>query len=405
MKRLVLSLLFAGLCLTSVEAQQQKAQQPQKKVPHAVRTCPEITARRTEIYIPQVKGYNVYKGDFHVHTSYSDGRVNPAGRVTEAWMDGLDIVAITDHYEGQRNLKNVFKATVPYNESGEPTKYLSAFDAKKVMVDFNAIHREAEKQLEKSGYPMLLVKGCEMARNAKTHGHFNCIFVDDPNTLYDQDLKVAFKRVHEQGGIVIHNHPSYKRGTTDKSEWHTEVYNEGLIDGIEVANGYSYYPLMVGRCLDEKLIMFGNTDEHGMTAHKYAAAGNHRTMTFVFAKELTEKAVKDALLKRRTLVYSGGNVIGEEKLLTDLLNASVECRLVSENLKDETRTYTLTNRSSVTYRLRRGKTIYELEPYKPIICNCSKNKKTGKYNTPKFTVENMYHVDYKNLVVDLEIDK
>ena len=55
MKRLVLSLLFAGLCLTSVEAQQQKAQQPQKKVPHAVRTCPEITARRTEIYIPQVK--------------------------------------------------------------------------------------------------------------------------------------------------------------------------------------------------------------------------------------------------------------------------------------------------------------------------------------------------------------
>ena len=399
MKRLLLSLFFAGLCLTSISAQQQK------KIPHAVRTCPEVSARRTEIYIPQVKGYNVYKGDFHVHTSYSDGRVNPAGRVTEAWMDGLDILAITDHYEGQRGVRNFFKVAAPYNEDGQPTKYKSASDAKKVMVNFNAIHREAEKQLEKSGYPMLLIKGCEMARNPKTHGHFNCLFLQDPNPLYDPDLKVAFKRVHEQGGIVIHNHPSYKRGTTDKSEWHTEVYKEGLIDGVEVANGYSYYPLMVGRCLEEKLTMFGNTDEHGMTAHKYASGGNHRTMTFVFAKELTEKAIKDAILKHRTLVYSGGNVIGEEKLLTDLINASVECRMVGENKKEESRRFTFTNHSSITYRLRRGKTIYELEPHRTLTCTFGKDEKTKQYRAPKFTVDNMYHVDYKHLSITFEIDK
>lgn len=385
--------------MTNASAQQQK------KIPQAVRTCPEVSARRTEIYIPQVNGYNVYKGDFHVHTSYSDGRVNPAGRVTEAWMDGLDIMAITDHYEGQRGVRNFFKVAAPYNEDGQPTKYKSASDAKKVMVNFNAIHREAEKQLEKSGYPMLLIKGCEMARDPKTHGHFNCLFLQDPNPLYDPDLKVAFKRVHEQGGIVIHNHPSYKRGTTDKSEWHTEVYKEGLIDGIEVANGYSYYPLMVNRCLDENLIMFGNTDEHGMTAHKYASGGNHRTMTFVFAKELTEKAVKDALLKRRTLVYSGGNVIGEEKLLTDLINASVECRMVGENKKEESRRFTFTNHSSITYRLRRGKTIYELEPYRTLTCTFGKDKETKQYRVPEFTVDNMYHVDYKHLVIKFEIDK
>lgn len=399
MKRFIFSLLFVGLCLTNASAQQQK------KIPQTVRSCSEVALRRAEIYIPQVKGYNVYKGDFHVHTTYSDGRVSPAGRVIEAWYDGLDIVAITDHYEGQRGVKSFFKVAAPYNEDGQPTKYLSASDAKKVMVDFNAIHREAEKQLEKSGYPMLLVKGCEMARNAKTHGHFNCIFVENPNTLYHPDLKVAFKRVHEQGGIVIHNHPSYKRGTTDKSEWHEEVYKEGLIDGIEVSNGYSFYPQMVRRCLDEKLIMFGNTDEHGMTAHKYTSAGNHRTMTFVLAKELTEKAVKDAILKRRTLVYTGGNVIGEEKWLIDLLNASVECRLVSENAKEESRTYTLTNLSTITYRLRRGKTIYELEPYRTLTCSFSKDKKSGKYSAPKFTVENMWHIDYQHPVITFEIDK
>ena len=398
MKRLVFSFIFAGLCFTSVEAQQ-------KKTPQVVRTCTEVALRRNEIHIPQVKGYNVYKGDFHVHTTYSDGRVNPAGRVTEAWVDGLDIIAITDHYEGQRGVRNFFKVAAPYNEDGQPTKYQSASDAKKVMVNFNAIHREAEKQLEKSGYPMLLVKGCEMARDPKTHGHFNCIFVQDPNVLYDPDLKVAFKRVHEQGGIVIHNHPSYKRGTTDKTDWHEEVYKEGLIDGIEVANGYSYYPLMVNRCLDENLIMFGNTDEHGQTSQKYASTGNHRTMTFVLAKELTEKAIKEAILKRRTLVYSGGNVIGEEKWLVELLNASIDCRMVHENKKDESRTFVLTNTSSITYLLRRGKTIYKLEPYKPLTCTFGKDKETKQYRNPRFTIVNMYHVDYKHLSITFEIDK
>ncbi|MBQ2424816.1 MAG: histidinol-phosphatase, partial [Alistipes sp.] len=71
----------------------------QKSIPHAVRIFNEATVRRTEIVIPQVKGFTCYKGDFHIHTSYSDGQVNPNGRVIEAWRDGLDVIAITDHYE------------------------------------------------------------------------------------------------------------------------------------------------------------------------------------------------------------------------------------------------------------------------------------------------------------------
>ena len=52
---------------------------------------------RTEIYIPQVNGYNVYKADLHAHTIYSDGRITPGHRVRESWSDGLDILAIADH--------------------------------------------------------------------------------------------------------------------------------------------------------------------------------------------------------------------------------------------------------------------------------------------------------------------
>ena len=59
-------------------------------------------AHRREIVIPQVNGYTVYKADLHTHTIYSDGSVTPEYRVREAWMDGLDVMACTEHLEYRR---------------------------------------------------------------------------------------------------------------------------------------------------------------------------------------------------------------------------------------------------------------------------------------------------------------
>jgi hypothetical protein len=134
--------------------------------------------------------------------------------------------------------------------------------------------------------------------------------------------------------------------------------------------------------------------------------GVFRTMTIIFAKENTEAAIKEALLKRRTITYSGGDLIGEEKWLVDFLNAAIDCRLTSTTggKKKESHIYTLTNRSSITIRLRRSNTIYVLEPFKPRTTSYSPNAKTGVIGRPKFTVENMWHADYKHPVVELKID-
>ncbi|MBR0339940.1 MAG: PHP domain-containing protein, partial [Alistipes sp.] len=187
----------------------------QKKIPPVHRTCNESTFRRTEIILPQVKGYNCYKGDFHVHTSYSDGVVTPAGRVSEAWYDGLDIIAITDHLEGHSGVRRFFKVTAPYNKNGKPTRYVAAGSTAMpksgkdpgVKIDFNAIHKEAESANKSKGYGLLLIKGCEMARNKLKLGHYNALFVEDLNTIYNYDIREAFHNVKKQGGIVIHNHP------------------------------------------------------------------------------------------------------------------------------------------------------------------------------------------------------
>lgn len=397
MKKSIIFLLFASLCIFTVDAQ--------KKIPHTYRPMGVQPSHRTEIILPQVNGYNVYKGDFHIHTSYSDGRVNPKGRVTEAWLDGLDVIAITDHYEGTSGLKSALKVAAPQSADGKAMGYKGAKELGVAPADFNAIHKEAEWQLKRSGYPLLLIKGCEMAREPKEYGHFNCLFLKDINSVYDPDIAEAFKKVKKQGGIVIHNHPSYRRGTTDKSESHKKLYDAGLIDGVEVANGVNFYPHMIRRCVEEKLTMFGNTDEHGLTSARFGSLNCFRTMTLIFAKNLTEKAIKDAILKHRTLAYVCGYVAGEEKLLCDFLNASIECRKVKEDAKKGNRTFMLTNMSSITYRLRRGKTVYELEPFKSVMVTLGKDKKTGEYIPPCFRVDNMLHMDFKNPTFELELDK
>jgi predicted metal-dependent phosphoesterase TrpH len=352
-----------------------------------------------------VKGFNCYKGDFHIHTSYSDGSVNPAGRVNEAWNDGLDVIAITDHYEGQSGIKRFLKVIASYNEDGKPTPYLGANAKNGMRTDFNLMHKEAEAQVRKNGYPLLLIKGCEMARNAQTHGHFNALFLKNLNNVYDPDMAEAFRKVKKQGGIIIHNHPSWRRNTSDKTEFHEKVYSEGLVDGVEVVNGGTFYPHIVRRCIDEKLTMFANTDEHGMTAHRFTTQGQHRTMTLIFAKELTEKAIKDAILKRRTLAYAGGCLIGEEMWLNEFLNAAVECKMMKEDTKKGSRTYALTNMSSIAYTLCRGKLVYKLEPFKTLIVSIGKNKKTGTFDAPKFRVDNMWHIDYKHPTIEIKLDK
>ncbi len=407
MKRAILILGITLLAFSTAEAQ--------KEVPHQVQTCQKRSPERTEIILPQVNGYNIYKGDFHTHTMYSDARVSPKGRVMEAWSDGLDILAITDHYEARENEKNLLKVLAKYSEDGKPKKALSAAPYSKpkdgsdpgIMADFNAIHQEAVSENRWAGYNLLLIKGCEFGRNTNDKGHFNALFVKDLNSLYSYNLEESFRKVKEQGGIVIHNHPSYKRpkGSTDKSEWDEMVYSEGLIRGVEVANGYNFYPRMVRRCIEEKLAMFGNTDEHRFTSYRFGSRDVFRTMTFVFAKECTEEAIKEAILDCRTLVYSGGCVIGEEQLLNDFLNESIICHLVKEDKKKGSHYYTLTNTTSITYHLRRGGTTYQLEPFKTITISYSKNKETGKIGSPKFRVENMWIIDYKHPTIDIKVDK
>lgn len=101
MIRTVTSALFLVLRLTPATAQQTPTDADRAKLerwPYSL-SLPELA--REEIVFPAIEGFQVLKGDFHVHTFYSDGLVSAEVRVVEAWRDGLDVLSLTDHVEYQ----------------------------------------------------------------------------------------------------------------------------------------------------------------------------------------------------------------------------------------------------------------------------------------------------------------
>ena len=222
------------------------------------------------------------------------------------------------------------------------------------------------------------------------------------------DIIESLKEARKQGAIIIHNHPGWRRNTMDKSPEQEQIYAEKLVDGIEVigGSGPTLYPQMIDRCVNENLTIFANTDCHRTSAQYFPRGGEiFRTMTFIFAKECTEKAIKEALLKQRTIGYAANNLIGEEMWLAEFLNAAVECKVVAVNSDKKHRAFQLTNNCSVPFILRRGKTIYTLNPFASLRVNFGTDKESGKFNEPKFSVENMWTVGDKHPVLTIEIDK
>ena len=389
MKRVFLILALAGLCFADAAAQ--------KKIPETI-TFVQNAQRRTEIILPQVNGLNVYKADLHTHSIYSDAELTPEERVKEAWFDGLDIFAMTDHVEYRRHEPNMLKFLKGYT-GGEVKKAVNSNVIRKaateqgILADLNLPTKLAQKAAKAYGDALLIIPACEITREPKTIGHFNALFTTDNNAIYDTDPLQSLRNAKKQGALITQNHPGWSRKTCDITEFEQKAFDEKLIDGVEIMNGYWFYPKAMQRCVDWNLYMLGCTDIHNRTNH-YRQNGYFRTMTLIFAKENTSKAIRKALEKGHTLAYSAGNIAGDAKLLQDFFKASVSYKFLSRGKKGAA-TYALTNTTSLDYKIRIGKRVYELPAFQTITISVSKNK-DGQDKDITFSVTNMWEVGYKN---------
>jgi len=254
---------------------------------------------RYAIQFPDVPGYETLPCDLHMHTVFSDGLVWPAVRVQEAWRQGLEAIAITDHIEYQPHKTDV------------PTNHNRPYEL--------AVGRAREMNV-------LLARGTEITRDTPP-GHFNAIFLQDIAPLDTPDFVEAIKRANEQGAFVFWNHQGWQG--EEKGRWldvHTTLYKNKWFQGMEICNGSEYYPTAHRWCLEKNLTMLGNTDIHDPDLRERSTADNHRTMTLVFAKERTLDSIKEALLAGRTVVWYKDQLIGRREWLQPLLEQCVRVK-------------------------------------------------------------------------------
>ena len=326
MKRIILSTLLLPLALTAF-AQHYTVDVDNSEM---LRYADFSEPSRKEIVLPsQVNGYNVYKADLHTHSVYSDGWATPQFRVKEAWLDGLDIFAVTEHLEYR-----------PFED--EMKDYLNVWGKKNP--DMNAAVKVAQKEAE--NWDIFIIPGTEITRHGTYIGHFNALFTTDNNKIHHDDPVKAIRNAKKQGALVMHNHPGWIRTSIDYTEAEKIAYDEGLIDGVEVMNYYEFYPGIIDRVRERGLFISANTDIHASTAEDFNAREFMRPITLIFASERTEKGIREALESCRTLAFGFNTICGDEQLLKDFFAASVDVNKLSD------KAYMQTNKTCVPYTIR-----------------------------------------------------
>lgn len=319
--------------------------------------------QRELIRIPDLEGYVTMKCDFHTHTVFSDGKVWPTVRVDEAWGEGLDAVAITDHIEYRPNRKIV-------------------------IADLNESNEIASRHAESIG--MIVIRGTEITRR-KPLGHLNALFIRDVNKLQVDDPEAAIDEAVRQGAFIQWNHPGWPNDTSTMYAVHRELIGKKKIHGVEVfGNNFDLYPKVIDWCRETGLAAMGNSDIHSTSAHTYGTEKMARPMTLVFARERTAEGIKEALFAGRTLVYFFGKLAGREDLMEELVRASVTVRAVP----GKKHLFEITNCSDIAYRFTYGDRLGVLLPNKILRITLPADRTVKFVNC--FTGEN------RNLVLTLK---
>ncbi len=246
---------------------------------------------RKPLPLPDLPGYRTLKCDFHLHTVFSDGEVWPTVRVTEAWRDGLDAIAITDH-DGYH----------PHEPDIKP--------------DCSRAYELARPEAAALG--IILVPGIELAEGDI---HFNALFVTDANALLGgKKLVDSLPLARAQDAFVFWNHPGWKQSAL----WFPQVadaFDKGLFQGIELVNGPDFYPEAFPWLDEKKLAVFANSDAHEPVSPQQGEGP--RPMTLVYATSADVAGIREALFARRTAAWMGGELWGSESLLRGLWEGAV----------------------------------------------------------------------------------
>jgi len=288
------------------------------------------------IEFPDIPGFYTMICDLHMHTAFSDGSVWPNIRVQEAHRDGLDAIAITEHLEYLPHRRDI------------------------PLPDHNRAYEVAKRA--NRDHPLIIIPGAEVTR-AMPPGHVNAIFITDANALVTpqgkdpMDIMELFEEVEQQGGFAFWNHPAWlaqrKDGIATLEDLHRTLINTGLLQGIEVANQFTYSDEALQIALDHNLAILGTSDIHELIDWDFEIVeGGHRPVTLVFSEEKTIEGIHEGLQARRTIAWHRNTLIGRESELIPLIHASIIVVDVEFRSGTSVLDITLENHSDARFLLR-----------------------------------------------------
>lgn len=239
-----------------------------------------------------------YRGDMHIHTTYSDGRKTPIYMAVTGKKLGLDFIAITDH-------------------NHHPASLESIDEARKIELDLMLMKGEEVSVRDKCGHTVAVCTSDWVAEKMRNLENYD----KERQKIIESDLKDVqmidgltkeryshavwvINKIREFGGYAVIAHPYWVAGR----RFHLErlVYEQLLkderYDGVEVLGDVVFEDniLSVARYYNavadgRKIQIIGNSDTHN-SEHTYG-----RYWTVAFAEKLTPESIWEAILDLRSV--------------------------------------------------------------------------------------------------------
>lgn len=253
---------------------------------------------------------NCYKANLHCHTNVSDGKHSPE-KIKEMYKgQGYSIVAYTDH-----------DIMIPHDDLNDD--------------EFLALHGyemeftgETKKDLSHPTCHMCLIQRdpnnlkqvCWHREKYVTLGNASKykdqIIFDENEPDYERDhtpevISKAMQLGRENGFFVTYNHPTWSmENYQDYMNFHgmhaMEMCNYSCyLDGHEEYNARVYDDMLRG---GERIYCISADDNHNWCPDEGPELDSYGAFTVIFAKELTYKAIMDALFEGKFYASQGPKI-------------------------------------------------------------------------------------------------
>jgi hypothetical protein len=215
---------------------------------------------------PLPAGCQLFAGDVHSHTFYSDGNSSPVGNLCEAVYAGLDYLVMSDH---------------------------NTLDGARVARALLDTHRLA--------FPMVI--GEEITTSwSHLNGYPLREFVDP-----GQPLAKITAAVHQQRGVIQWNHPGYPDSDFYKAQWPKRLAGSDL-------DAWEHLPALLDAWMADGTLplLTGSTDTHSGTF-------DSPERTIIFAPAMTGEQLAEAIRRKRAaisdvngaaLIYGPADMVG-----------------------------------------------------------------------------------------------